>query len=79
MRSILIDILFVLGVTRGLQLELFVGKQEYYESFSTNVGAQLFIYNQSTVYSETEGIEVAAGFETSIAVTKKISETPLSI
>jgi hypothetical protein len=77
LRYIKIDILFVLGVIRGLQLELFVGKPEYYESFSTNVGAQLFIYNQSTVYSETEGTEVAAGFETSIAITKKISETLL--
>jgi hypothetical protein len=37
--------------------------------------AKVFIYNHSNYYSESDGIDVSGGFETNIAVSKKISET----
>jgi len=37
--------------------------------------AKVFIYNQSNHYSKSEVIDISVGFETNIALTKKISET----
>ena len=59
-------------------MKLYIGKPDYYMSFSNTYGAQLHIYNHSTVYSEAEGMEVAASAETSIVLTKKITQSLLS-
>ena len=59
-------------------MKLFVGKPDYYMSFSNTYGAILHIYNHSTVYSEAESIGVAASAETSIVLTKKITQSLLS-
>jgi len=37
--------------------------------------ANVFIYNQSNYYSESEVIDISGGFETNIVLSKKISET----
>jgi len=58
---------------------LFIGKPDYYESMKGSRSAKVFIYNHSNYYSENEVIDISAGFETgfetNIALTKKISET----
>ena len=36
--------------------------------------AKIFIYNHSNYYSENEGIDISGGYETNIALSKKISE-----
>jgi len=53
---------------------LFIGKPAY-ESMEGSRSAKVFIYNHSNYYSKAEVIDISAGFETSIALTKKISET----
>jgi len=54
---------------------LFIGKPDYYESMEGSRSAKVFIYNQSNYYSESEVIDISGGFETNIALSKKISET----
>jgi len=54
---------------------LFIGKPDYYESMEGSRSAKVFIYNHSNYYSKAELIDISAGFETNIALTKKISET----
>jgi hypothetical protein len=63
------------GRLKGLSLELFIGKPEYYKTIEQSLSANIFIYNHSNHYSETEGIVISDGFETNIALSKKISET----
>lgn len=60
------------GKHHGLQLELFVGKPNIYNSFTDTIGAKIFIYNHSTVYTETDSIEVAVNTATDIRLTKNI-------
>lgn len=60
------------GKSHGLQLELFVGKPRIYNSFTNTIGAKIFIYNHSTVYTETDSIEVAVNTDTNIRLTKNI-------
>jgi len=54
---------------------LFIGKLDLYESMVGTHSAKVFIYNHSNYYSESEVIDISGGFETNIALTKKISET----
>jgi len=54
---------------------LFIGKPDYYESMEGSRSAKVFIYNHSNYYSESEVIDISGGFETNIALSKKISET----
>ena len=37
--------------------------------------AKIFIYNHSNYISESEGIDISGGYETNIALSKKVSET----
>jgi len=63
-----------LGKVLGLRLSLFIGKPNYYQTREGSRSAKVFIYNHSNYYSESDGIDVSGGFETNIAVSKKISE-----
>jgi len=54
---------------------LFIGKHDLYQSMVGTHSAKVFIYNHSNYYSESEAIDISGGFETNIALTKKISET----
>ena len=60
------------GKKNGLQLELFVGKSDAFSSFYNNVGAKVFIYNHSSLYTESDSLDVSVGKETNIGLTKKI-------
>ena len=62
------------GKLYGLQLELVVGKPDYYESFASSSGVRVFIYNHDTLYSDSNGIDVAVSTETNIALTKTNSK-----
>ena len=62
------------GKLFGLQLELMVGKPDYYESFASSSGVRVFIYNHGTLYSDSNGFDVAVGTETNIALTKTNSK-----
>ena len=62
------------GKIYGLQLELFVGKPDYYETYMESTGVRVFIYDQDCVYSDSNGFDVAVGTETNIALTKTTSQ-----
>lgn len=55
--------------TNGLQLILYLGEHEEHEAFSTN-GGTLIIHDSNTKPIWTDGIAVAAGFNTKIAVSR---------
>jgi len=54
---------------------LFIGKPDYYKTIEESRSANIFIYNHSNHYSESEGVVISGGFVTDIALSKKISET----
>ncbi len=58
-----------------MSLVLFIGKSDYYETATKSRSSIIFIYNHSNYYSDSEGITISGGFETNIALSKKISET----
>ncbi len=60
------------GKMNGLQLELFTGKRDDFDSFTYSYGAKVFIYNHTTVYSESDSVDVSVGQETNINLSKKI-------
>ena len=62
------------GKLNGLQLELLVGKPSYYDSFSDSIGAKIFIGNHSTLLSDSDAVDVAAGTDTNILLSKKFIE-----
>lgn len=62
--------MFQSGKNNGLRLELFAGKSENFKSFSSIYGAKIFIYNHSTIYTDSEGIDVSIGKATNIALSK---------
>jgi len=63
------------GEYDGLYLKLFIGKPDYYKTIGGSRSAKVFIYNHNNHYSKSEVIDISVGFETNIALTKKISET----
>ena len=58
-------------------MELFLGKSKDYRGLQSSRGATIYIYNHSTIYSNSEGIDVSIGIETSISLGKKITEAML--
>ena len=50
-----------------------MGKSNDYLGLPSSQGARIFIYNQSTLYSESEGVDIPAGFETSVILKKQIT------
>lgn len=56
----------------GLQLELFVGKRDDFDSLSYSKGAKIFVYNHSTVYSDADSIDVSIAQETNINLHKTL-------
>jgi hypothetical protein len=54
------------GKINGLSIALFVGFQENAYSFDANMGAHLFIQNQSKPITPFEGLDIAPSFETNI-------------
>ena len=62
------------GQKYGLQLEMLVGKADFYDSFNKGTGIKVFIHNQTTYYSDGEAIDVSVGTETNIELTRVYSE-----
>ena len=60
------------GKMNGLQLELFVGKNDNFNSLSYTKGAKIFVYNHSSVYSDADSIDVSTAQDTNINLRKKI-------
>ena len=58
-------------------MELFLGKSKDYKGIPSSRGATIYIYNHSTLYSDSEGIDLSVGFETRISLVKKITESLL--
>ena len=62
--------MYSLGSDFGLELELLVGKPNKYLSFSRSLGANLYIYNQSSGATSYDKYEVPAGFSTKLSFMK---------
>jgi len=56
----------------GLQLEIFTGKSDEFDSFANSNGATIYIYNHTTVYSDSDSVDVSVGQETDINLSKTI-------
>lgn len=66
---------FYIGKAKGLQVVLYIGKDSNYNTLSESSGVRVFISNHSTIYSESEGIDISTGSETNIAVFKHVKES----
>lgn len=64
------------GMYHGLNVDLFIGGSEDYYSMTDQSGVRVFIYNNNTVYSDTEGFDIAPGTATSIGL-KSVKVTSL--
>ena len=63
------------GKQHGLRITLDVGKRSDYDSISPSIGIRVFIYNHSTLYSDSEGFDVSIAKETNIVLTKHVSKS----
>ena len=60
----------------GLELDLFVGEFEKYHSMNGQSGIRVFIYGHYSVFSDTEGFDIAPGTATNIGL-KFVKSTSL--
>ena len=63
------------GKQNGLRLELRIEKRKDYASITSTYGARVFIYNHSTLYTDSQGLDVPVGKETNIALSKQVSKS----
>ena len=58
-------------------MEIYAGIRTAFRSMPASKGVRLFIYNQSTLYSDSESIDLPLGFEANIKLTRRITSSLL--